>query len=200
MDSFGHCIWSLEYRYNGYLVIIWGPNKAINIKQWSICGGGQLERFYCNWYLSLPSLVLGINKCMTRTSLESIRTLWLSEILGNGSAELFTRHPPPEGQQNKVTVSVDCHKSVFVLITLLLMLLGGNVPTSKYISSAAFWFGLLGWKVLPTSKVILRSVHRHALCDFIVLLHWETMEPAPWLDSPINNIVLTLSKPVFAPS
>ena len=27
--------------------IIWDPNKAIDVGEWSICGGGQLERFYC---------------------------------------------------------------------------------------------------------------------------------------------------------
>ena len=27
--------------------IAWGPNKGIDIEKWSICVGGQLERFYC---------------------------------------------------------------------------------------------------------------------------------------------------------
>ena len=25
--------------------VIWNPNKAIDIEQWLICGGGRLERF-----------------------------------------------------------------------------------------------------------------------------------------------------------
>ena len=28
-------------------VILWDPNKAIDIGEWSICGGGQLESFCC---------------------------------------------------------------------------------------------------------------------------------------------------------
>ena len=28
-------------------VIVWEPNKAIDIGKWSIFGGGRLERFYC---------------------------------------------------------------------------------------------------------------------------------------------------------
>ena len=27
--------------------IVWGPIKAIGIGEWSICGGGRLERVYC---------------------------------------------------------------------------------------------------------------------------------------------------------
>ena len=27
--------------------IVWDPNKAIDIGEWSACGGGWLERFYC---------------------------------------------------------------------------------------------------------------------------------------------------------
>ena len=39
---------SFEYHYNGIVwVIVWDPNKASAIGEWSICGGGQLERFYC---------------------------------------------------------------------------------------------------------------------------------------------------------
>ena len=38
---------TLEYRYNGIeWAIGWDPNKVINIREWSVCGGGQLERFY----------------------------------------------------------------------------------------------------------------------------------------------------------
>ena len=37
-----------EYRYNGLArVIIWNPNEVIDIEEWSICGGGWLERLYC---------------------------------------------------------------------------------------------------------------------------------------------------------
>ena len=32
----------------------------------------------------------------------------------------------------------------------------------------------------------------------IVLPHWETRLPAPWLDSPFSHIILTLSQPVLA--
>ena len=42
-------------------VIIWDPNKAINIREWSICVGGWLEGFYCMYnyrykirYLYMP--------------------------------------------------------------------------------------------------------------------------------------------------
>ena len=27
--------------------MVWDRNKAIDMEQWSICGGGRLERFYC---------------------------------------------------------------------------------------------------------------------------------------------------------
>ena len=38
----------LEYCYNGIIVwvMVWEPNKAIVLGEYSICGGGQLERFY----------------------------------------------------------------------------------------------------------------------------------------------------------
>ena len=36
----------LEYHYNGIMwVIVLDRNKAIDTGEWSICGGGQLERF-----------------------------------------------------------------------------------------------------------------------------------------------------------
>ena len=39
----------LEYCQNGIAwAIIWDPNKAIDIREWAICGGGWLERFYCS--------------------------------------------------------------------------------------------------------------------------------------------------------
>ena len=39
----------LEYHYNGIVrVIVWDSNKAIDIGEWSIPGGGRLERFYCS--------------------------------------------------------------------------------------------------------------------------------------------------------
>ena len=34
----------LKYQYNGIrLAIVWGPNKAIDREEWSICGGGLSE-------------------------------------------------------------------------------------------------------------------------------------------------------------
>ena len=37
-----------DFRCNGIaLANIWDPNNAIEIGEWSICGGGQLERCYC---------------------------------------------------------------------------------------------------------------------------------------------------------
>ena len=37
----------LEYRYNGVVwAFVWDPNKVINIRELSICGGGRLERFH----------------------------------------------------------------------------------------------------------------------------------------------------------
>ena len=29
------------------MVIVWDPNKAIDLGEGSICGGGRIERFYC---------------------------------------------------------------------------------------------------------------------------------------------------------
>ena len=38
----------LEYCYNGPVsAIVWDPNETLDIREWSICGGGQLERFCC---------------------------------------------------------------------------------------------------------------------------------------------------------
>ena len=38
----------LEYHYSGIIwAIVWDPNKANDKGEWSVCGGGQLERFYC---------------------------------------------------------------------------------------------------------------------------------------------------------
>ena len=31
-------------------VIVWNPNKAIDIGRWSICGESRLERFHCIYY------------------------------------------------------------------------------------------------------------------------------------------------------
>ena len=59
---------------------------------------------------------------------------------------------------------------------------------------------LLLFCVLATSKVIsgwvywLVTVHTHG--DFIALPHLETRPPAPWPDSPLSHIILTLSEPV----
>ena len=30
-------------------VVVWDPDKAIDIGEWSICGGGRLERIYCKY-------------------------------------------------------------------------------------------------------------------------------------------------------
>ena len=36
-----------EYHYNGIaLIIVSDPNKALEIGEWSICGGDRLERIY----------------------------------------------------------------------------------------------------------------------------------------------------------
>ena len=29
------------------LAIVWDGNKAVDIGEWAVCGGGRLERFYC---------------------------------------------------------------------------------------------------------------------------------------------------------
>ena len=48
----------LEYHYNGIVwAILWKPNKAIDIGEYSICGGGQLERFYCSSILPEATLL-----------------------------------------------------------------------------------------------------------------------------------------------
>ena len=48
----------LEYLYNDNAwVVVWNPNKTISIGEWSICGGGQLERFYCGIICHWPSTV-----------------------------------------------------------------------------------------------------------------------------------------------
>ena len=38
----------LEYRYSDIgCTIDWDPSKAIDIREWWIYGGGELERIYC---------------------------------------------------------------------------------------------------------------------------------------------------------
>ena len=37
----------LEYGCNGILwAIVWDPNNVMDVREWSICGGGRLERLY----------------------------------------------------------------------------------------------------------------------------------------------------------
>ena len=45
----------VEYNCNA---IIWYPTKAVGIGEWSICGGGELERFYCIYYTFLCTVTL----------------------------------------------------------------------------------------------------------------------------------------------
>ena len=47
-----------EYCYNGIVwLFVWDPNKAIGIREWLICAGSGLERFYCTTIF----IVHGIN-------------------------------------------------------------------------------------------------------------------------------------------
>ena len=57
---------------------------------------------------------------------------------------------------------------------------------------------LLLFYTLSTSKDRHRIVTVHTHGDFIVLLHCKIRPPAPWIDSPLSHIILTLSQPVFA--
>ena len=41
------CFGKKLFTYSKTYVNRWDPNKAIDIRMWSICGGGRLERFYC---------------------------------------------------------------------------------------------------------------------------------------------------------
>ena len=41
----------------------------------------------------------------------------------------------------------------------------------------------------------LVTVHTHGV--FIVLPHWETNQPAPWLDIARTHCILTLSEPAL---
>ena len=37
----------LKYHYNDIVwPVVWGANKAINTGEWTVSGGGRLERFY----------------------------------------------------------------------------------------------------------------------------------------------------------
>ena len=38
---------SFGFRISLQWVIVWDPNKAINIGEISICAGGRSQRFYC---------------------------------------------------------------------------------------------------------------------------------------------------------
>ena len=35
------------------ITIVWHPNKVIDMREWSICEGGRLERFYCVYLYAL---------------------------------------------------------------------------------------------------------------------------------------------------
>ena len=40
----------LEYHHDGIVwALLWDLNKATNIGEWSRCGGGRSERFYCTY-------------------------------------------------------------------------------------------------------------------------------------------------------
>ena len=60
----------LEYCYNSIVkAIVWDTNKAVNIGEWSICGGDQLERFYCHidTYI-LPTINIYKYTCIPHSS------------------------------------------------------------------------------------------------------------------------------------
>ena len=40
--------WEMEYQYNASVwAIARNLNKAIDIGEWSVCGGGRVEKLYC---------------------------------------------------------------------------------------------------------------------------------------------------------
>ena len=59
----------LEYRYNSIAwVIFWDPNKAINVGEWPICGGGRVERFYYIEVCSQLRVVVEAGLCTLRAA------------------------------------------------------------------------------------------------------------------------------------
>ena len=49
----------LDYHYNSIVqVIVWDTNKVIDKGEWSICGGGRLERFHCIKLLRSSAVVV----------------------------------------------------------------------------------------------------------------------------------------------
>ena len=57
----------LEYHYNGIVCsIVWDPNKAIDIVEWSIHIGGQLKRFYCIINRIEPDCELNVFLCLVK--------------------------------------------------------------------------------------------------------------------------------------
>ena len=55
---------------------LWDPNEAIDIRMWSICGGGQLERFYCIYmYIYISRTKENCHLLLSRWAL-GISTIW----------------------------------------------------------------------------------------------------------------------------
>ena len=52
-------------------MIIWDPNKAIDIGRWSTCGGGRLERFYCTCLIAAYLSLYYVNNVSCSSSLQN---------------------------------------------------------------------------------------------------------------------------------
>ena len=79
----------LGYHYNGIAwAIVWDPNKAINIVEWSICGYEWLEGFLYVYYIlyseaPMPCIViLSEHARLTRRELGVENYLWQLRQVG----------------------------------------------------------------------------------------------------------------------
>ena len=81
-------------------MIVWDPNKAIDIGERSTCGDGQMEMFYCNIYLLLyfqdGTMVLDLSN-KTDEALAKVRVLYnelviLRKAVSKVSGALFMRN------------------------------------------------------------------------------------------------------------
>ena len=75
----------LEYPYSGIIwMVIWDPNKAIDIGEWSICGGGRLQRFCCKYMPVYGMSDKHRRKCFWKFPRSVIKPI--AEYLGAGTS------------------------------------------------------------------------------------------------------------------
>ena len=65
--------------------ILWGRNKAIDMGEWSICGGGRLERFYSTYIpIWLSVFLIYIVGCTDLSGKKLLRQVGVGILVTSG--------------------------------------------------------------------------------------------------------------------